>query len=175
VAPNLNVRDFVSSLKSCSDFGSFIASFADGQLTDAIKHLANNSDGLVDKKVQRKTQLVLQSWHDQFKDDPSMSVIANLHKSVPRQRPQQVSTTGIGISDQEAQRRREKEEAKMKARQEKESAKERLKQEEEERRKRKNRPKRAPFNFEQVSICVICVRSILKRIVGKTQSSLQHS
>lgn len=126
----------------------FQRTFADGQLTDALRHLA--SDSATDKKVKRKLLLVLGSWHEQFKGDPSMSMVSGLYKQyrpVERRPIEEDPVYGAHL-----QRQREKEEAKARARKEKEEAKEKRRNEEEEARVRarnKNRPRRAPFNFEQ--------------------------
>lgn len=53
-----------------------------------------------DAKVKKKLATVLLSWHAQFKDDPSMQFLANLHKtcgiSLPGQRAQKRSSTTYG-------------------------------------------------------------------------------
>ncbi|KAJ7631181.1 hypothetical protein FB45DRAFT_559037 [Roridomyces roridus] len=125
----------------------FQTTFADGQLTDALKHLAN--DSFTDKKVKKKLLLVLASWHDQFKSDPSMSIVAGLYKQPkPTQHSQNLNT--MGLPDPEALDREAKRKA---AKLEKEQAKEKERLAELERRRlekeRKNRPKRAPFDFEK--------------------------
>ena len=97
--------------------------FADGQLTDALRHLA--TDPMTDKKVKKKLLLVLASWHEQFKGDPSMNMVANLYKQYrPTERRTVESDPVYGV---QLQRAREKEEAKAAARREKEEAKETLK------------------------------------------------
>ncbi|KAI0688131.1 hypothetical protein BC835DRAFT_1408167 [Cytidiella melzeri] len=58
----------------------FQTTFADGHLTDAIKMLATEST--TDPKVKKKLVSVLGAWHAQFKDDPSMSGVANLYNLV---------------------------------------------------------------------------------------------
>ncbi|KAI0322186.1 hypothetical protein OF83DRAFT_20841 [Amylostereum chailletii] len=133
----------------------FQTSFADGQLTDAIRHLA--TDSLTDPKVKRKVIAVLASWHRQFAQDPSMHQVAGLYRQVkpaePPRRPQ-VDRHAIEEREAEAERKRKeekaaKEEAKLKARQDKEKSK----LEEQAKRKRaKESPKVGPrkaFNFEQ--------------------------
>ncbi|KAJ6503307.1 hypothetical protein C8R47DRAFT_197970 [Mycena vitilis] len=126
----------------------FQTTFADGQLTDTLKNLANDSN--TDKKVKKKLLLVLASWQDQFKTDSSMTIVAGLYKQVRHDRTErshQLET--LGLPDVEALER----EAKKKAKQEREQAKERQRLEEAERRRkekeRKNRPKRAPFDFQK--------------------------
>lgn len=56
------------------------ASFADHQLTDALKNLA--ADPATDHKVKKKLASVLAAWHLQFKDDPSMTLVANLYSTL---------------------------------------------------------------------------------------------
>ncbi|KAI0068178.1 hypothetical protein BV25DRAFT_528861 [Artomyces pyxidatus] len=140
----------------------FQTNFADGQLTDAIKNLA--TDPGTDPKVKKKVLSVLASWHHQFKDDRSLSLIAGLYRQVkpaePPRRPQ-VDREALEAREREAEakRREEKEakdEAKRRAKSEKEAERERLRQEDEERRrkqKEKSKPAakstRKPFNFEQ--------------------------
>ncbi|KAK7059195.1 hypothetical protein VNI00_001822 [Paramarasmius palmivorus] len=135
-------------VENCGD--KFRHTFADGQLTDALRQIA--SDRTADKRVQKKLKLVLLSWHEQFKSEPSMRSVSDLYLMFKDQRL--APEDPMGFADPEAVKRRaEKEEAKRKAKQEKEEARERQRQEEEERRrqkqKAKTKPKRQPFNFEQ--------------------------
>ncbi|THH00672.1 hypothetical protein EW026_g1887 [Hermanssonia centrifuga] len=145
----------------------FQSSFADNQLTDAIRALA--TDSTTDPKVKRKLVSVLASWHAQFKDDPSMSLVANLFNLVkphppPSRAPKpveedmyQIDSAGLGLGEsyeerrrkEERERREKKDEEKRKAKEAKEAEKLlRLKKLEEEKRK-KSAPKRKPFNFEE--------------------------
>ena len=64
------------SNSECSS--SSTATFTDGQLTEALKYLASGSSA--DPLVKRKVLAVLASWHTQFKDDPSMKVVAGLFR-----------------------------------------------------------------------------------------------
>lgn len=136
------------------------ATFADGQLTDALKHLA--SDPHTDPKVKKKLLFVFSSWNAQFKDDPSMTLISGFwnhyRPAPPRPKPKEAPATDISRgsldvvqvnADQDRKRkeREEKELAKQKAR----DAKENARKAEEDARRKKNRPKRAPFDFEKVS------------------------
>ncbi|KAK0455974.1 hypothetical protein EV421DRAFT_1895243 [Armillaria borealis] len=142
-------------VENCGD--KFKTSFADGQLTDALKHLA--SDSYADKRVKKKLVLVLKSWHEQFQSDPSMSMFSNLYSQTVRDRPHVTDT----YLDPEVQQRKV-EEAKRKA-QEKAEAKERQKLEEEKRKKNKPKPKRAPFDFEKEK------PKVLSSIVDASQAS----
>ncbi|KAF8078836.1 hypothetical protein FPV67DRAFT_1690110 [Lyophyllum atratum] len=126
----------------------FQTSFADAQLTDALKNLSAESN--VDKRVRKKLLLVLVSWQNQFKDDPSMSLIAGLHKQCSRdgrRRSYQEVAHLIGLPPDDKRR----EEAKRQAKKEKEKAKTRREEEERERRLRQgpNQPQRTPFVFEK--------------------------
>lgn len=135
----------------------FQATFADSQLTDALKNLA--SDPSTDKKVYKKLLLVLGSWRDQFKGDPSMTLVAGLYKQCRgegRRLSQQEVAHMVGISptaeDKKKTEREQKEEAKRKAKQEKQENEKRRREEEERRRKERtegNKPKRALFPFEK--------------------------
>lgn len=160
MATNSRVRSSLSCIYQLRLIRSHVASFADGNLTDVIKHIALNPDNNVDKRVQKKMMLVLMSWHEQFKSDPSMTVVAGLYQQCKREKRHVYELTdAVGLTDNsELKRRAEKEEAKRKAKQEKEEARERARLQEEEREERrrkekqnKNRPRRAPFDFEKVS------------------------
>ncbi|KAG1749779.1 uncharacterized protein EDB91DRAFT_1109627 [Suillus paluster] len=144
-------------LKALVDNGpqKFQATFADGQLTDAIKQLA--ADPTTDQKVKKKLIAVLASWNSQFKDDPSMSVVSGLYRQCrPADRRSQGYSNGAELShgpssdyERKMKEKDEKELAKQRAKREKEEAKESArKAEEEARRKKKGRSRRAPFNFE---------------------------
>jgi len=92
--------------------------FADGQLTDALRHLA--TDSTTDPKVRKKVMAVLASWSRQFKDDRSAAGIAGLYRQVkPAQssRKPEVDLETLTERDRDGeQRQRVKEEAKRKAR-----------------------------------------------------------
>lgn len=129
-----------------------LATFADGQLTDAIRHLA--SDASADKKVKKKLLHVLASWRDQFKTDPSMSLVAGLYRQCNRSSRGTNHDEVVAVPPNEEKKRTEKEEAKRKARQEKEEAKEKARREVErlqaERNRNRLRQPRVPFVFEKV-------------------------
>ncbi|KAJ3489580.1 hypothetical protein NLI96_g2021 [Meripilus lineatus] len=116
----------------------FQTSFADAQLTDAIKSLA--SDPSTDPKVKKKLLSVLISWHSQFKDDPfdaSHGSIGHHDEALERRKRE------------ERERKEKKEEDKRKAKLAKEEEKAKQRREEELRRKRASQPRRRPFNFEE--------------------------
>ncbi|KAJ3523810.1 hypothetical protein NM688_g8663 [Phlebia brevispora] len=146
----------------------FQTQFADNQLTDALRMLAN--EPTTDPKVKKKLVHVLASWHSQFKDDPSMSSVANLYNTVkPHQSAVRAARTtadedmyqtdaaGLGVGDtyedrkrrEERERRERKEEDKRKAKEAKAEEKARLKKMEEEKRRSRGKSKRPPFNFEE--------------------------
>ncbi|KAG6821395.1 hypothetical protein H0H93_014192 [Arthromyces matolae] len=127
----------------------FISSFADGQLTDAIKNLS--ADHSADKKVRKKLLAVLASWHEQFKSDPSMSAIAGLYKQCSREgRRQSYHDVAhlIGMPLEE-KKKKDEEEAKQAVKREKEQAKARKLDEERQKRLRQSQPARTPFVFEK--------------------------
>ncbi|KAG6817735.1 hypothetical protein H0H87_004526 [Tephrocybe sp. NHM501043] len=143
------------------------ASFADGQLTDAIKNLS--VDRTAEKKVRKKLLAVLAAWHEQFKNDPSMSVIAGLYKQCNRDGRRQsyqdvAHLIGMPMEDK---KKEEKKEAKRAAKKEKEQAKERKAEEERQRRARQNttNTQRTPFVFEKDK------PKVLSSIVDASQAS----
>ncbi|EIW86917.1 hypothetical protein CONPUDRAFT_95934 [Coniophora puteana RWD-64-598 SS2] len=149
---------------------SFQTNFADGQLLDAIKHLA--SDSSTDAKVKKKVLSVLASWHNQFKGDAGMTTVSNLYRQCkPAERKSHQSPVDVimsGSSNELAEygrRQREKEEKEAAKKKAKEEVKARQRREEEEARRRKNRPKRARFNFETEK------PQILTAIAGASQTS----
>ncbi|KAI0308191.1 hypothetical protein B0F90DRAFT_1621443 [Multifurca ochricompacta] len=98
----------------------FQSTFADGQLTDALKNLATDSS--TDPKVKKKVLAVLASWSRQFKDDRSAAGIASLYRQVkPAEPPRrsEVDREAMAEREREAeQKRREKDDAKRKAKEE---------------------------------------------------------
>jgi LAS seventeen-binding protein 5 len=144
-------------------------------MIDALKMLATEST--TDPKVKKKLISVLGAWHTQFKDDPSMSNVANLYNLVKPSAPQRRVAPPAPVPsapafnrpeddfnfDVEPRRSRDevrrmeeesRKEEKRRAKEAKEAAKRKALEEEEERRKARiaaaNKPKRKPFNFEQV-------------------------
>jgi len=113
-------------------------------MTDALKYLSNDSGA--DKRVKKKLLMVLGSWREQYKDDPSMTVVAGLYKQCrgtgPRVNQDELANLmGLNLPTEE-KKRTDKHETKKKAKLEKERAK----KEEEDRQK-----KRVPFDFEKVN------------------------
>lgn len=119
------------------------ASFADGQLTDALKNIAGDPNA--DKRVKKKLMLVLGSWHDQFKSDPSMSLVAGLYRQCRPSSTQDLNYL-MGLHNQPTESERKK------AKREKEEARERERVAEEDRRRKEqaSRNRRAPFDFDKV-------------------------
>lgn len=64
-------------------------------------------------------------------------------------------------------KRAEKDEAKRKAKLEKEEARRREEEERLKQKQMKNRPKRAPFNFEQVSVCLRSLHASYSRFLHR--------
>jgi hypothetical protein len=168
VAINSKVGPFHLHHMLRTKYLSRIATFADGQLTDALKHLATDSG--TDPKVKKKLLSVFASWHSQFKTDPSMTLVAGLYRQYrpadkpPRQKAadteveQLFTKMGVGKATgmdpgmiSEYERRREKEERDSAKRKAKE-AKEKAKRAEEDAKRKKTRSRRQPFDFEKVRI-----------------------
>ena len=153
---------------------NFEGTFADGHMTDAIKSLAN--DPATDKRVRKKLMIVLGSWRDQYKDDPSMSVVAGLYKQCRGAEPvgQLQLAKMMGLSPDEQKRidkEETKKEAKRKAKQEREEAARRREEEE----KKKNRVKRPPFDFEKVRLSSVGSLSYpTNRFLGQTEGVIKH-
>jgi hypothetical protein len=126
----------------------FQSTFADGQLTDALKHLA--TDPATDPKVKKKVLAVLASWSRQFKDDRSTAAIAGLYRQVKPAEPPRRSAVD---REQLAEREREAEQKRITKETKRKAKEERLKLEEEARRKkaasRTTNTARKPFDFEQ--------------------------
>jgi hypothetical protein len=145
----------------------FQSTFADGHLTDTLKTLA--SDPAVDKRVKKKLTLVLGSWKEQYKDDPSMSVVAGLYRQCigeGKRLSQKDVAHLIGVdTSAEDKRRQEKQEAKQKAKLEAKQERARREQEALKQEATRNKPKRAPFNFEQEK------PKVLASIVEASQAS----
>ncbi|KAH8835457.1 hypothetical protein DL96DRAFT_1574295 [Flagelloscypha sp. PMI_526] len=151
----------------------FQTTFADGQLTDALRALS--SDPYADPKVKKKLNLVLASWHQQFKNDPYMSNVTSLYK--PHKQPENMKQlVQSGLVVQPDQRTLEREEVKRKLKEEKERSRReeeerkiKARLDEEERRTKakqaKNKPKREPFNFEKEK------PKVLASIVDASQAS----
>ncbi|KDQ63321.1 hypothetical protein JAAARDRAFT_120204 [Jaapia argillacea MUCL 33604] len=129
----------------------FQTTFADSQLTDALKNLA--SDSSTDPKVKRKLLNVLASWKNQFQGDSSMQFVANLYGQCrPTTHVTRTVDPDAVLADQEYEKRKReekerKEDAKRKAREDKE--KERLKREEDAKKAKQKKTKRQPFDFEK--------------------------
>jgi hypothetical protein len=140
------------------------ATFADGRLTEQLKTMASGDH--TDQRVKKRIISVLASWHQQFKDDPSMRHVSSLYQSVQAsvagQRKlsnelRQFGITGVpALGAEEARERRERG-RKQKGKEEKEAkkAKEREEVERKAREKavardpqKRSNKQRKPFNFE---------------------------
>ncbi|KAL8277961.1 hypothetical protein RQP46_009593 [Phenoliferia psychrophenolica] len=133
----------------------FQATFGNERLIDRIKLMAG--DPMCDAAVKAKIMSVLGSWYRQFKDDPSMKLVASLYASCGGGK-KTVSRTAATEAYENQQARYEREAAERAERKAKERT---LAQEKEDQKlakelaakdaKKKKKgpvPKRAPFNFE---------------------------
>ena len=127
--------------------------FADGQLTDALKNLA--TDPSADPKVRKKVLGVLASWSRQFKDDQSAAAIAGLYRQV---KPAEPPRRSAGNREQAAEREREAEQKRNEKEAKRKAKEDRLRLEEEARKKkataRTTNTIRKPFDFEQVGFII---------------------
>ena len=113
------------------------------------------TDYTLDAKVRNKLKSILSSWYRMYKNDLSMKTAANLYKQYTNDANSVWRSDSQAHKEEEleAARRKNKEEARRK---EKEEA-ERLQREREEKKRKKRddsaaklKPKRKPFNFEEV-------------------------
>ncbi|KAG7093867.1 hypothetical protein E1B28_007505 [Marasmius oreades] len=126
-------------VENCDD--RFHHTFADNQLIDAFRAIA--ADRNADKRVQKKLKLVLLSWQEQFKSEPSMRHVADLYLIIKDSRRELENALYVPPSKAETgDPKKKKEEAREKER-------ERLRSEEDERKRKKAKTRRQPFNFEQ--------------------------
>lgn len=134
-------------------FIRIIGAIADSQFTDALRVVGSDSSG--DKRVKKKLLLVLTSWREEYKDDPSMTYFANLYKQcrVTDRKNQPEMYQLLGVPDiNEEQRRFEKAKAKEKAAKEEDKSK-----------ASKPKTKRVPFEFERV--CMFEFSGILRTLI----------
>jgi hypothetical protein len=130
-----------------------IDSFADGQLTDALKHLA--TDYTTDPKVKKKVLAVLASWSRQFKDDRSAAGIAGLYRQVkPAQSSRKPEIDLETLTERERERERESEQRQRDKEEAKRKVKEkRLKVEEKRRKKAASQTTPARGHFDSERVC----------------------
>jgi hypothetical protein len=114
----------------------FQQSFADDRLTERLKIMA--TDSMTDEKVRKTLMSVLGSWHRQFKDNPSMKLVADLYNQCGggggKRNSKQVEVRHETLFDQYAKHAAEQ---RAKEKTEKEEAKRRTKE-------GKNKPKESP-------------------------------
>ncbi|TKY87251.1 hypothetical protein EX895_003928 [Sporisorium graminicola] len=149
----------------------FQTTFANEQLVDRIKIMSQ--DQLVDASVRKLLMRVLLSWHQQFKDDPSMKMVAGLYHACG------------GGKKSEAQRKNEAAEVYRKL-QEKQrieaqirsdrKAAEQLQKEEEKKSKLRGKKggKRPTFNFEQEKPAILQSLAISQQVATSLVNALQH-
>lgn len=148
-------------------------------MTDALKTIANDPNS--DRRVKKKLTLVLAFWRDQYKDDPSMSVVASLHKQCIGGRPpghqEMAHLIGVDLGAEERKKQEKREakqkiiEANLRAKQQRELQAKKLQDD-------KSKKKRVPFDFEKVCVCVGSVlgrRFDWYKQSGETESSFEHS
>lgn len=150
--------------------------FADGHMTDALRSIA--TDAHADRRMKKKLTLVLAFWRDQYKDDPSMSVVASLYRQCfgsGRAIGSKEMADFIGVDFEEEkenkrkqQKREAKEKAKILAREKRELEAKQLTGD--------KRPKRPPFNFETVRLNLLYEPPAedLNLPIGKAESAYEY-
>lgn len=116
-------------------------------MTDALKHLATDPD--VDRRVKKKLNFVLGSWHEQYKDDSNMHFVAGILKHSH-------GTKVVAVKDSVSQKSPPPEKDKIP--QEVQRKREKVD------RSKKEKQKRVPFNFETVIVYLL-----IKKVVWSSE------
>ncbi|PWY99026.1 hypothetical protein BCV70DRAFT_122727 [Testicularia cyperi] len=150
----------------------FQTTFANDQLVDRIKIMSQ--DQLVDASVRRLLMRVLLSWHQQFKDDPSMRMVAGLYQACgggKKSEAQKKSEAAEAYRKLQEQRRVE-----AQIRSDRKAAEELQKEEERKSKARakKGGPKRPAFSFEQEKPAILQSLAISQQVATALVNALQH-
>lgn len=131
-------------------------------MIDCIRSVAASS--YTDKRVQKKLKLVLLSWNEQFKGEPSMRNVAELH-TVFRDRDRRMDDAFFSAPKSPREDKRREEEERRREEEERRRAEKEERKRQKETTKQKPRQKRQPFNFEQEK------PKVLASIVEASQAS----
>lgn len=148
----------------------FQTTFANDQLVDRIKIMSQ--DQLVDASVRRLLMRVLLSWHQQFKNDPSMKLVTGLYAACGGGRKSEAQKKNEAA---EAYRKmQEKERVEAQIRSDRKAAE--LLQKEEDKKKKNKKPgtKRPAFNFEQEKPAILQSLAISQQVATALVNALQH-
>ncbi|KAN0060339.1 hypothetical protein ACQY0O_007668 [Thecaphora frezii] len=151
----------------------FQTTFANDQLVERLKLMSQ--DELVDASVRRLLMRVLLAWHQQYKDDPSMRLVAGLYAACGGGRKSDAQKKSEAA---EAYRKRE-EEARREAqiRSDRKAAERLQKLEEKEAAKRKKNgtaAKRPAFNFQQEKPQILSALATSQSSATALVNALQH-
>nr|CDI52714.1 possible membrane trafficking adapter protein [Melanopsichium pennsylvanicum 4] len=148
----------------------FQTTFANDQLVDRIKIMSQ--DQLVDASVRKLLMRVLLSWHQQFKDDPSMKMVAGLYhacgggKKSEQQRKNEAA---------EAYRKlQEKQRIEAQIRSDRKAAEAIQKEEDKKSKLRRKGAKRPAFDFEQEKPAILQSLAISQQVATALVNALQH-
>lgn len=149
----------------------FQTTFANDQLVDRIKIMSQ--DQLVDVSVRKLLMRVLLSWHQQFKVDPSMKMVAGLYQACGGGKKSEAQRKSQAA---EAYRKlQEKQRIEAQIRSDRKAA-EQLQKEEEKKSKlrRQKGGKRPTFNFEQEKPAILQSLAISQQVATALVNALQH-
>ncbi|KAJ9478087.1 LAS seventeen-binding protein 5 [Pseudozyma hubeiensis] len=149
----------------------FQTTFANDQLVDRIKIMSQ--DQLVDASVRRLLMRVLLSWHQQFKDDPSMRMVAGLYAACgggKKSEAQKKNEAAIAY-----RKLQEKQRIEAQIRSDRKAA-EQLQKEEDKKNKLRGKKgvKRPAFNFEQEKPAILQSLAISQQVATALVNALQH-
>ncbi|CBQ72069.1 conserved hypothetical protein [Sporisorium reilianum SRZ2] len=149
----------------------FQTTFANDQLVDRIKIMSQ--DQLVDASVRKLLMRVLLSWHQQFKDDPSMKMVAGLYHACGGGKKSEAQRKNEAA---EAYRKlQEKQRVEAQIRSDREAAEQLQKEEEKKSKLRKQKGvKRPTFNFEQEKPAILQSLAISQQVATALVNALQH-
>lgn len=149
----------------------FQATFANDQLVDRIKIMSQ--DQLVDASVRRLLMRVLLSWHQQFKDDPSMKLVTGLYAACGGGRKSEIQKKNEAAEAYRKMQEKQRVEAQIRSDR---KAAELLQKEEDKKRKggKKSGTKRPAFNFEQEKPAILQSLAISQQVATALVNALQH-
>jgi hypothetical protein len=153
----------------------FQTTFADAQLIERIKLMSQ--DPLVDASVRRKLMRMLLSWHHQFRNEPSMRIVANLYSACGGGRKSDAQMKSEAAEAYRARKGLDDRERQIRIDQ---KAAERLQKEEDQRqakeRKKGGKKPVSTFDFQKVSERSPPTKSVLtmSTFYRKSQSSCRH-
>ncbi|PWN48610.1 hypothetical protein IE53DRAFT_412194 [Violaceomyces palustris] len=156
----------------------FQTSFANDMLVERIKLMSQ--DELVDASVRKLLMRVLLSWHQQFKDDPSMKVVSGLYAACGGGKKSDAQKKSEAAEAFRKQQEKARIEAQMRAdrkaaeRLQKQEEKDFKAREKERLRKGGSAAKRPAFNFEQEKPQILNALATSQQSATALVNALQH-